>query len=113
MCVVSMIGDHYNDQFQPYKKYIPEQVVTWPNGNATTTIIDQQYISKAEFDELKKEVLHMKELLIKAKIYDEKNNEPDCEVESKMATLRAVAKLVGVDLDDILGKAEKYNDLNK
>ena len=39
-----------------------------------------------------------------AKEYDERNNEPDCEVDEKMDLLRRVAKLVGVDLDDVIGK---------
>lgn len=33
-----------------------------------------------------------------------KNNEPDCEVEDKMKFLKEVAKLVGIDLDEILNK---------
>lgn len=59
-------------------------------------------VSKLEFDQLKKEVIEMKELLRKAKIYDEENNEPDCEIETKMNFLREIAKLVGVELDDVL-----------
>lgn len=38
----------------------------------------------------------------KAKAYDEANGEPECEIESKVALLRAVAEAVGVDLDDVL-----------
>jgi hypothetical protein len=43
----------------------------------------------------------MKKLLIKAKIYDEQNNEPNCEMEDKIALLKRVADMVGVSLDDI------------
>lgn len=49
----------------------------------------------------------MKELLRKAKIYDEKNNEPNCEIEDKMKFLREVAKLVGINLDDVIEKGKK------
>lgn len=88
MCTVSMIGDHYSDKWnQP--KYQP----------IFTNISN---ISKEEFDALKKEVEEMKELLKKAKIYDEKNNEPNCEMEDKIALLKKIAELVGVDLKDIL-----------
>jgi len=44
----------------------------------------------------------MKELLKKAKIYDEENGEPDCEVEEKFDLIRKIAKLVDVDLEDVL-----------
>jgi hypothetical protein len=43
----------------------------------------------------------MKQLLIKAKIYDEKNNEPNCEIEDKVATLKRIAELMGVDLSEV------------
>jgi hypothetical protein len=89
MCVVSMIGDHYNDKWDPLRHYIPQS----PSYTLLAT--------KEEFDKLKAEVEEMKALLKRAKIYDEKNNEPNCEIEEKMTFLREVAKLVGVDLDEI------------
>ncbi|RWO20641.1 hypothetical protein [Mesorhizobium sp.] len=60
MCAVSMVGDHYNDIFQP-KPWYPSM----PN--------------------------------------DERNNEPHCEIEDKVALLKRVAEAVGVDL------AEAFN----
>lgn len=45
----------------------------------------------------------MKALLKRAKAYDEKNGEPNCEMDEKMAILRKVADMVGIKLDDILG----------
>lgn len=45
----------------------------------------------------------MKELLRRAKKYDEDNGEPDCEIDEKMAFLRAIAARVGVSLDDVIG----------
>jgi hypothetical protein len=93
MCVVSFIGNHFEEKWQePYRPWTssPASSYTFTTG-----------VSQEEFDKLKKEVLEMKELLKKAKIYDEKNNEPNCEIEEKMEFLRQVAKLVGVDLDDV------------
>lgn len=95
MCVMSMIGDHYGDKW-----VTPQQPNFWP---VTTP---PHGPTKKDFDELKKEVLEMKELLKKAKIYDEENNQPECEIEEKMEKLRKVAELVGVDLDDVIGKGE-------
>ena len=54
-----------------------------------------------EYNELKKEVEEMKALLIKAKIYDEKNKEPKCEMEEKVKTLKQIAELMGVSLDEV------------
>ena len=105
MCVTSMIGDHYRD------KWTSPQ---WPRnpfdngtgGTDTSVVIVPQLpspISREEFDQLKRDVLEMKALLKRAKEYDERNNEPECEVDEKMDLLRKVAKLVGIDLDDVIG----------
>ena len=83
-----MIGDHFSQK--------------WNQPSYTQIISNWNFVSKEEFDALKKEVEEMKQLLIKAKIYDEKNNEPNCEIEEKMAKLREIAKLVGLDLDEVL-----------
>jgi hypothetical protein len=87
-----MIGDHFNDKWkQPHYQQI------------LTKIPD---VSRAEFDALKKEVEEMKALLKRAKEYDEKNNEPNCEIEEKMAMLRKFADAVGIDLDDVIKKKD-------
>lgn len=62
----------------------------------------EQPITREEFDALKRDVLEMKELLKRAKKYDEDNGEPDCEMEEKVALVRKVCELVGVNIDDIL-----------
>lgn len=100
MCVVSMVGDHYADKWAPrIPDWFPEEPVKWPGA----TIIPLVNIRREEFDALKRDVEEMKALLIRAKEYDERNGEPDCEIEEKMDLLRRVAKLVGVDLDDVIG----------
>lgn len=91
MCAASMIGDHYRDKWQ----------TRWPTL-ITTPVVPQ--VSREEFDALRREVQEMKELLKRAKDYDERNGEPECEMDEKMDLLRKVAKLVGVDLDDVIGK---------
>lgn len=92
MCTVSMIGDHFNDK---WKQPLYQQIFT--------NIPD---VSRAEFEALKKEVEEMKALLKRAKEYDEKNNEPNCEIEEKMAMLRKFADAVGIDLDDVIKKKD-------
>lgn len=90
MCVVSMIGDHFSDKWNnpPYQRFVADPLA----------------VTRIEFEALKKEVEEMKSLLQKAKEYDIKNNEPNCEVEEKMVLLKKIADLVGVNLDDILKK---------
>lgn len=86
-----MIGDHYREKWRDFET----SQIYWPPANPAVT--------KAEFDALRREVEEMKALLKRAKTYDERNNEPNCEIEDKMDFLRKVAKLVGVDLDDVIG----------
>ena len=96
MCVASMVGDFYRDKwtYQP-----PVQPLIEPSY---TGFHFPAYPTKAEFDELRKEVLDMKELLKRAVKYDAANNEPHCETAEKLKVLRKVAALVGVSLDDVL-----------
>lgn len=93
MCVVSMVGDAYHDRWrgQPFTS-TPDAWLGW--------------VTRAEFDALKREVEQMKELLKRAKKYDEDNGEPDCEIAEKVALLRKVAELVGVDLSDVLAGSD-------
>jgi len=109
MCTVSMVGDFYRDTLPGKYPYIMPHV--FPDTNPTLPGFGQFFnappaITRAEFDALKAEVAQMKELLKRAKEYDERNHEPDCEVEEKMDLLRKVAKLVGVNLDDVIGKGK-------
>ena len=46
----------------------------------------------------------MKKLLIRAAEYDKRNNEPNCEMEDKVALLKKVAEMVGVDLKEVFGE---------
>ena len=108
MCVVSMVGDFYGDKWrekpwiQPNLPYVPG---TGTNPQPIPEFkIDFGQVSKEEFDALKKEVQDMKKLLERAVEYDKKNNEPNCEMEDKVALLKQVAKMVGVDLSEIFGK---------
>lgn len=103
MCVVSMVGDHYRDklddrpwfpQVQPFRPY-PERP-----GDVTIPVVP---IDRQEFELLKREVEDLKELLKRAKKYDDDNHEHECEVDEKMDLLRRVAELVGVKLDDVIG----------
>jgi len=77
----------------------------WPKRDALDQFqgyLTPNSVTRDEFDKLKAEVAALKDMLKAAKIYDEKTGQPDCESEDKMAKLRDICKLVGVDLDSII-----------
>lgn len=111
MCVVSAMGDHYDKQFDPFKRYIPPHnpIPSFPDPipqnpfDWTKAFINQ--VSRLEFEELKRQVEDMKKILKVAVEYDKSNNEPHCEIETKVRVLKEIAKLVGVDLNDVFPTA--------
>lgn len=94
MCVVSMVGGYFDDKWRN------------PNGTGSTNypqiISDPNSASKEDLEKLRQEVLEMKELLKRALKYDKDNKEPHCEMDEKVATLKKVAEIVGVDLKDLI-----------
>jgi phage terminase large subunit-like protein len=107
MCTVSMVMDHFNQEWDPYKKFnpIPQKIENVPNLNPLDlSKLFEKQVGRFEFDQLKREVENMKKLLERAIEYDKKNNEPHCELEEKIATIKKIAQLVGVDLEEIFKK---------
>jgi hypothetical protein len=108
MCVASMIGDHYRDKWREREWFDGigyPSVPALPLNPVPLLVTQPPAISREEFDALRKEVLEMKELLKRAVKYDADNGEPECEVDEKMDLLRKVAKLVGVELNDVIKPA--------
>jgi hypothetical protein len=96
-----MIGDHYNEKWrQPNYDWLKPYIVNTSN----TTFNASALVSRREFEELKNEVIELKKLLERAIDYDKRNNEPNCEIEEKVALLKKVAELVGISLEDIFPK---------
>ena len=97
MCLVSGVGDQWSrkeawpdwPQIYPF----PPQ----PNGIPITSPL----ITRAEFDQLKREVEQMKSELEAARAQDIADGNPDCEMEEKVAILKATAKAFGVDLNGV------------
>lgn len=83
MCVVSMVMDHYHDKWKPLLPTYP----TIP----TQPVQPVQTIPQADIDEFYK-------LLERAREYDRKNNEPECELQEKKDALQAIAKALGVTI---------------
>lgn len=111
MCVVSMVGDFYNDRWKddfPPKRSFPSFpgtfVLQYATQNELNDLREMLKEHMEAFSALKKEVEDCKELLMRAKKYDVDNNEPDCEIEDKVALIKKVAELVGVNMNDVFGK---------
>ncbi len=96
MCTVSFVGDSARDKWLPYTQpYVPIK-------DQPPQIVLAPAVSQSEFDRLRQEVAEIRELLIAAREIDERLGLADCEMEEKVEFLRAFAKLLDVDLDDVL-----------
>ena len=99
MCVMSMVVDHYREKWTPV--VIP--MIPFPGGaggigglpvTLFTTPPQVPPITAAEIEEFRK-------LLERAREYDRKNNEPDCEMAEKINALKLIAEKLGVDISFI------------
>lgn len=91
MCVVSMVMDHKYDEW--HERYI--QPFIWPKPVPALPDVPVPVLpsmpTQAEIDEFRR-------LLERAREYDRKNGEPDCELEEKRQKLRELAKQLGVEI---------------
>ncbi len=98
--MVSNIGDQFGQQFPQKWPQFPVEAetikFTWPAG-----------VSQADFDALKAEVQELKKLLQAAKDFDEKTGQPHCHMDQKVALIKAIAKMVGVDMGDVFEDGKK------
>jgi hypothetical protein len=84
MCVMSMVMEFKADEWwQRY--YVPPPFLTTPP-------ILTPLPTPAEIDEFRR-------LLDRAREYDKKHGEPDCELEEKRHKLRKMADELGVEID--------------
>lgn len=93
MCVYSMIVDHFGDKWDrrvdPWREASPyRQPITEP----TFPPVPKPTITPEEIAEFK-------ELLKRAREYDKKNQEPDCELEEKKERIRKLAEELGVKIE--------------
>ena len=82
-----MIYDHYSERWGGTLPYAPNgnyPVTTWPPPGPTP-----------------QEVEEFRKLLERAREYDKKNNEPDCELAEKKAALKKIADSLGIDISFI------------
>jgi hypothetical protein len=99
MCVVSMVIDHYREKWEPL---IPAWLQPPPAPNFTPTSPLPQPVAPvvppAEPRITDEEIREFRRLLERAREYDRKNNEPDCELAEKKAALQKIAEQLGVKI---------------
>lgn len=93
MCAVSMVIDHYNEDWRrryypvnPEPNFVPKYPF-WPSNPPQPS-----YPSSEDIESLRK-------LIERAKEYDAKNNEPHCEMDEKKKKLLDLAKELGVEIN--------------
>lgn len=90
MCVMSMVVDHYHDK---WKEKIDKQ--EW--DRVTQPVLPILPVTPEEIEDFRK-------LLERAREYDRKNNQADCEMEDKKRLLKELAAKLGVNIDFIEAK---------
>lgn len=100
MCVASMVSTDWINRTQPTWPSLPS-MPTYPPIVGGVYTIPTDGPTRAEFDALKKEMEELKQLLLAAKKYDEATGQPDCEMEDKVKIIKDLAKMVGVDFEQV------------
>lgn len=100
MCIVSAVMDNFNNQ--DWKKWFPQNPKPSPvDIFEHPGLTFPPLVTREEFESLKTMVEELKNVLIAAKIYDEKTGQPDCEMEEKTKLFKRLAELCGVDISSI------------
>lgn len=90
-----MIVDHYSDKWREYlpvapgTPWYPHPTVPVPPPSPPVLV---RPVSPEEVEEFRR-------LLERAREYDKKNSEPECELEEKKRTLKSIADALGVRID--------------
>jgi len=96
MCVVSMVMDHYHDEWG--RRWVPDQ--STPPWLAPHAPLVLRPVTQEEVDEFRR-------LLDRARAYDRRNNEPDCGMDEKRAALKLLAEQMGVDISFVDEEADR------
>jgi hypothetical protein len=107
MCTVSMIMDHYRDRWAPLVPPTEPQITIWPPAppEAQKTPEEMQRalagLRSKEPVITDAEISEFRALLKRAREYDKRMNQPDCEMDEKRAALKAIAAALGIDVSFI------------
>lgn len=108
MCVVSNIGDSWrrgwgDRPISPAPAPFAPAPAVWPFGPGVSQADFDTFKRRIEQDleGLKAEMENLKKLLQLGKAIDDAAGAPDCEMDEKVALIKAVAEAVGVDMGDV------------
>lgn len=108
MCVVSMIADDWRKRTTEQHPWVVPYIEPWvptktaPSDIKITLLPEQPAATKQDIEDLRKELNELKKLLKAAGEYDAATGQPNCEQEEKIKAFRILAKLLDVDLKDVL-----------
>lgn len=94
MCTVSMITDDWDKRHRDLIPTEPYKPVELPPYNIPA-------VSRKEFDELRKEVLELKELIKAAKKYDKATGQQNCEKPELVRVMRKLMQDLDIDPEDL------------
>lgn len=105
--MVSNIGDQWGRQLpERWPDVVPSPSFPPPASPSVIPWPPLGPVSREEFEALRKEMEELKQLLQAAKRFDEATGQPDCHMDEKVKLIKAVAKMVGVDLGDVFETAK-------
>ena len=96
MCVVSMIYDHYWDKWN--RHHPPYDLLPLPSPQFPPSRGGSGLAPFVTSPITPEEIAEFRKLLERAREYDKKHNEPNCELEEKKARLRKLAEEMGVTI---------------
>jgi len=79
-------------------QYIPKTVEWWKPQPPQDFKLTEELTKLWQQQQLNEKIKELEELLQRAREYDKRNNEPDCELSEKKETLRTLAKQLGVEI---------------
>lgn len=84
-------NDHWNKKF-------PSPIIVDTPG-ATNAF--SPMVTKQDIEELRKEFIELKKLVLAAIKYDEATGQPKCETEAKTKMFKQLAEMLGIDIKDL------------
>jgi hypothetical protein len=91
MCVVSMVMQHRYDEWSERIRWPSIDVLPNTNRPYVPDPVVVRPVTQEEVDEFRR-------LLERAREYDRKHDEPDCELDEKRRALKTLAKELGADI---------------
>lgn len=126
MCTVSNVGDYWRDRLpNTHPWVVPYNPNPIPGINPSPmpginpgmidplnnrTVIVQTIppeVSKADIEALRNELEELKKLLKAAMKFDQATGQSECHMDAKVQMIKDVAKLVGVDMDEVFEPLQK------